>query len=246
MTLTASLETVFLVSFHPLSRRARGGQARSSPVEEDLRCEKLGVDGFRMSVNVTLPFEPWLAKRSCRMSCWKDPNRSDAHAHRICRVETERIDADAEEVTHAHGYGSLLDRRESGGRQENTLLMHEVGQDRGRERCPFFVLRELGALLGAMCEVVISPDEYHRIERARLLGPAADELGVANDGAEPVFLIDPQKLGRFAGLDLIGAHLKDHAVLAGLNDVDGCRFGAEAGIISSLDDIVQPFRRSRR
>ena len=90
------------------------------------------------------------------------------------------------------------------------FLMNQVRQN-GRNEClPFRILAELGALLRAMGKIVVGPQEDDRVQNTRFFGPAADELGIARNDAQPGLLINLQKFGRLARLQLIRPHLVDH------------------------------------
>ena len=92
--------------------------------------------------------------------------------------------------------------------------MHEIRQY-GRDEClPLRIRTQLGALRLPVGVVVVAPEEDDGIERARLLGPATDQLGVAGDDVQAVLLVYLEKLRRLAGLNLVGAHFDDHVFLA--------------------------------
>jgi len=77
-----------------------------------------------------------------------------------------------------------LQWRERDRGEKDALLVHQERQDLGREGGPFLVLRQPLALRGAMSEIIIGPDEDHRIEHAGFLGPAC----VASSSRPPTVL----------------------------------------------------------
>src|SRR6185369_2975158 len=75
---------------------------------------------------------------------------------------------------------------------------------------PLRVLRHLGPLGAAVPEILVCPDENHRVEHAAFLGPAANQPGVARDDVQAALLVQLEKLPGLARLNLVRAHLENH------------------------------------